>query len=343
MTETKQQSCQNKGCGKYFTPDSLETCYFHPGGPVFHDALKGWSCCEKRVVDFDAFLKIAGCTVGKHSAVATQPVVAPKKVEPAPVAPAAADPAAADPAAADPSKPKAEVFQVSSTPVPEKPSVPKIPECELHDKPDAVIEMGTKCKRPSCGKPWVGEQSRDETCIYHAGSPVFHEGSKGWSCCPRKVLEFEEFLKIAGCKSGLHRFTSGQDGPVIVECRKDWYQTQDKVIISIFAKKVDKQNTQIQFHDSRLLVDVKFEDGSIFPFHTDLFQPIDPAASKFTIFGTKIEITLAKANGMSWAAIEPRSDITSWTTFGLTGTGGGTVGAKDALIAGDAPMHLLQK
>lgn len=114
------------------------------------------------------------------------------------------------------------------------------------------------------------------------------------------------------------------------------------MIISIFAKKVNKDKTVILFKENRLDVDIVFEDESIFPFHTELFQPIVAEECTFHIFGTKIEIKLQKANGISWAAIEPRSDIKSWTTFGLQNTGGGTVGAKEALIAGDAPLHALK-
>lgn len=29
---------------------------------------------------------------------------------------------------------------------------------------------------------------------------MFHEGSKGWTCCKRRVLEFEEFMRIEGCR-----------------------------------------------------------------------------------------------------------------------------------------------
>lgn len=33
-----------------------DSCTYHPGQPVFHDALKGWSCCKKRSTDFTEFL-----------------------------------------------------------------------------------------------------------------------------------------------------------------------------------------------------------------------------------------------------------------------------------------------
>ena len=51
----------------------VDVCVFHPGVPVFHDAmkvrlcilllfiyfsLKGWSCCKKRCIDFTDFLNI---------------------------------------------------------------------------------------------------------------------------------------------------------------------------------------------------------------------------------------------------------------------------------------------
>ena len=31
---------------------------YHSGAPVFHDAYKSWSCCEKKTTDFTEFLNI---------------------------------------------------------------------------------------------------------------------------------------------------------------------------------------------------------------------------------------------------------------------------------------------
>ena len=57
-------SCYNRGCGKKFSPrdnppDSTH-CTFHPGAPFFHDAYKGWSCCNKKCTDFTEFLNTPG-------------------------------------------------------------------------------------------------------------------------------------------------------------------------------------------------------------------------------------------------------------------------------------------
>ncbi|CAO3580562.1 unnamed protein product [Absidia cylindrospora] len=61
--------CTHQGCGKDFGEETNidNACQFHSGAPVFHEGLKGWSCCKKRVDDFDAFLQIPGCTFGRHS------------------------------------------------------------------------------------------------------------------------------------------------------------------------------------------------------------------------------------------------------------------------------------
>ncbi|KAJ3277102.1 hypothetical protein HDV01_000154 [Terramyces sp. JEL0728] len=308
-------SCANKACGKEY--NETEDCHYHPGAPVFHDALK-----------------IPGCTLGKHSLVAVQqPVKAPTpKVEQKKVEKELPKDA-----------PKVEEFKIGQAKVEKEKEPVKIPEQELHDAKDAAIEAGQKCKRPSCGLPYHSESSREEECVYHSGQPVFHEGSKGWGCCNRKVLEFDEFLKIKGCCKGKHRFTNGaaQQGPVIVDCKKDWYQTPDKVNVSVFAKKVNKEESKVVFGKQRLEVDIKFLDGSIHKLHTDLFQPIVPDQSTFEILSTKIEIILKKANGISWAVLEQNANVTSWTTFGITG-GVGSVGSKEAVVASDAPIHILK-
>lgn len=53
--------CTHKGCGKEFDDNSLDDCVHHPGGPIFHEGLKSWSCCNdvnKPVLEFDEFIKI---------------------------------------------------------------------------------------------------------------------------------------------------------------------------------------------------------------------------------------------------------------------------------------------
>ena len=61
--------CQRKGCQKNFniTDNNATACVYHCGQPVFHDAVKFWSCCaDKKCYDFDEFLAVKGCSVGVH-------------------------------------------------------------------------------------------------------------------------------------------------------------------------------------------------------------------------------------------------------------------------------------
>jgi hypothetical protein len=65
--------CQRKGCGQTFIVENNtidnggNDCCYHEGQPVFHDAVKFWSCCsEKKCYDFDTFLAVPGCAKGLH-------------------------------------------------------------------------------------------------------------------------------------------------------------------------------------------------------------------------------------------------------------------------------------
>lgn len=60
---------------------SKESCRYHPGVPVFHDAYKGWSCCNKKSVDFTEFLNFKGCTLSEHSNEKPPEPVKPEKEE----------------------------------------------------------------------------------------------------------------------------------------------------------------------------------------------------------------------------------------------------------------------
>lgn len=61
--------CQRKGCQKVFNlaENCAAACCYHSGQPVFHDAIKLWSCCpDKKCYDFDEFMAVKGCSIGWH-------------------------------------------------------------------------------------------------------------------------------------------------------------------------------------------------------------------------------------------------------------------------------------
>jgi hypothetical protein len=77
---------------------------------------------------------------------------------------------------------------------------PPPPESE-DDDPSLEVPKGKICRRKACGFQYEGGEREAEKCVFHPGAPIFHEGSKGYTCCKRRVLEFDEFMKIEGCKT----------------------------------------------------------------------------------------------------------------------------------------------
>ncbi|GAA5996355.1 cysteine and histidine-rich domain-containing protein [Rhodotorula paludigena] len=345
-------TCTRRGCGKSFDPahnDSPE-CSFHPGAPVFHEGLKSWSCCadtNKPVTDFDDFMKLAPCATGTHS---SEPVEPAKPVVTSAAAAPAAGPSSTSAdgketyGAAAPTEPASKL--------PPLPSAPKLahqdkvqkpastPYVEEQDDPAVEIKTGMRCKRKACGHEYDGQDRTDEECRYHAGVPIFHEGSKGYSCCKRRVLEFDEFLRIEGCRTGRHLFVgpkkSDEAEEVLVDCRVDHYQTPRSVIVSVFGKQADKEASSVKFEVEAMHVDLILPSRKRFTKSFPLYGPIDPAASSYKVLGTKCEIELAKADARSWPSITTLDpDLASKFQMQLAfsaGGGRGTVGAKDAVL-----------
>lgn len=197
--------------------------------PFFHDAYKGWSCCNKKSVDFTEFLNIKGCQLTKHSNVKPSEPVKPRLSPHEEAAAAAAADAAAVP------------VPVRKPIEPIKPSLLQRPDFEaplqriepvvapaLRASIDAIVPIisrsseadaaeqrqqkigavlpGTICKNGGCGQAYETPASNQQPCVHHPGVPVFHEGLKYWSCCTKRTSDFAQFLAQKGCQTGVHRW-----------------------------------------------------------------------------------------------------------------------------------------
>ncbi|WEW55791.1 hypothetical protein PRK78_001224 [Emydomyces testavorans] len=305
--------CVHKGCGKEFE-DPDEPCHYHPGPPEFHEGHKGWKCCKPRVLNFDEFLAIPPCTVGKHSTVDDTPAAEPPKtgVEAAEETEAAIRKTAPI-SQTRPSHPPV-TLGATGIHTPARAGTPAPPESESDD-PSLEIPANSECRRRGCTTKYTSGASRnEEECAHHPGQPIFHEGSKGWSCCKRRVLEFDEFMKISGCKTKKrHLFIGkGSKGEEKVDTvRTDFYQTASTVIVSFYLKKIDKNTAKVEFSSpTTIQFDLPTTDNKRYRDTYNLFAPIDPEKSEFKIMGTKLELTLVKADGSSWPVL--RSDD-KWT------------------------------
>ncbi|KAK4143217.1 cysteine and histidine-rich domain-containing protein [Dichotomopilus funicola] len=311
------QKCVHQGCGKEYT-DPEEVCRYHPGPPIFHEGQKGWKCCKPRVLTFEEFMTIPPCTEGKHSTTDLPPKIEKKE---------AADPALLAAAGTSTNLPPAPPRAPVAT-APQHVPTPPPPAPESDDDDDSVeIPDGRMCRRKACGVSYKkGAGKREgEKCVHHPGAPIFHEGSKGYSCCKRRVLEFDQFMKIEGCTTKeRHLFVgsgkkdgagggsadAGGGGEELLETvRHDFYQTPSAVIASFFLKKINKDAAKVEFQEQTLVLDLPTTDAPVpkrYKASVPLYGLVDPAKSTFKILGTKLEVSLAKADGNSWPVL--RSD-----------------------------------
>ncbi|KAK5937829.1 hypothetical protein PMZ80_009958 [Knufia obscura] len=311
------QKCVHKGCGKVFT-DPEEACVYHPGPPVFHEGQKGWDCCKPRVLTFDEFLEIPPCTTGKHSTVDDTPQPAKKEPQIEDNAPrlkpisTTSDTTTPQPAAnIDPAK-----ESLAAIAPPTKPSTPDPRLEEDSDDPDAPIPPNTTCKRRSCQKNSKEVSSKEESCTFHPGVPIFHEGSKGWTCCKRRVLEFDEFMKIEGCKTRQgHCFVgkrskknqgSENQEEILEDVRNDFYQGSNTLNVSFYLKKIDKERAKVEFlaDGSGVDLDLPTSDGKRFTKRVETWKDIIPEKCEKKILGTKLEMVLfKKEGGLGWPVL----------------------------------------
>ncbi|KAH9934685.1 chord-domain-containing protein [Fomitopsis serialis] len=330
--------CTNRGCSQEY--DSAEnkgdSCTYHPGAPVFHEGLKSWSCCSdvnKSVLDFDEFMKIPGCTNGPHS-------------DAAPKTDAAKPSTGANLKLTETQAGGKETYSTTLAPqqiaLSSIASAPAAPEPEEEDDLSASVAPGTKCKRNGCKTLYESDGANrkgdrpEATCTYHPKAPIFHEGSKGYLCCKRRVLEFDEFLKIEGCKTGRHLFvpknkeTSAEQ---FTECRIDHYQTPADVHVSVFAKQADKERSTVKIEENAIHLDLYLPASKRFKKSIELFGPVDPSASSFKYYGTKVELDLRKTDARSWPVLEKSvRDLGKVNiTFGVGGRTG-TIGAKSIIL-----------
>lgn len=158
----------------------------------------GWKCCKPRVLTFDEFMEIEPCTEGKHSTTDKPPQVEKKEV-PADGAAVLKEATTANNNALPTAMPRGPI----ATPTPSSATPPPPPPESEDDDASLEIPDGRVCRRRACDASYKKgvERSDAENCVHHPGVPIFHEGSKGYSCCKRRVLEFDEFMKIEGCKT----------------------------------------------------------------------------------------------------------------------------------------------
>ncbi len=287
-------------------------------------------------------MEIKPCTEGKHSTTDLQPKIEKKKPVDVSsgtgstegVGPALPRTPISMPSREKPSASGTAEGTTAATPTVAPPAKPTGPPPDSdEDDPALEIPDGRMCRRRGCGVAYSKGTSRDgESCVHHPGAPIFHEGSKGYSCCKRRVLEFDQFMKITGCQTKpRHLFVGsgkkgkgaggeagkqngggdGSDEELLDTVRFDFYQSPTALTVSFFLKNIDKTQAAVAFSAQGIDLDLPTTDKppatrKRLRQHVPLYSVIDPAKSRYTIMGTKLEVVLAKATVSSWPVL--RSD-----------------------------------
>ncbi|KAF2356787.1 CHORD domain [Trinorchestia longiramus] len=290
--------CYNKGCGQKFDPKdkNTETCLHHPGEPIFHDADKVWSCCNKRSKDFTEFLSMPGCTVGSHNSV--KPDIPPKYVPPPTFESKVTEPQPRPPLDSEMMVLKPTV-SASLKQLLQKNTENGAEQNSAAD-PGTGIKIGEHCKRNCCKATYEGPSSSLELCTHHPGGPVFHEGMKYWSCCRRMTSDFTEFLAQVGCSTGSHLWTEDKSESCRSDCRYDWHQTGSHVYVTVYAKGAEPAFTEVSVNPVRLTASITYSRSLRFQLDAELVGVIDPMQSSVTLAATKVEIKLKKHEVKTW-------------------------------------------
>ncbi len=230
--------CQRIGCDCFYDPSSSSSsskkCVYHSKPPTFRDGEKCWPCCNKRSKDFNTFLSIEGCCEADEHTQEKPPqpqkqrggVVFrssdkggfPQREAAAAAAAAAAKHPFDDEDDASKKCPRcSNGFKCEDHPEESRKNEEKermrreerkrIQKKEEEERMNADPNAEQTCTRAGCGMKFRESENTDTACRYHSGKPIFHERSKGWSCCAsgkKAVYDFDEFLKIKTCKIGRH-------------------------------------------------------------------------------------------------------------------------------------------
>lgn len=93
--------------------------------------------------------------------------------------------------------------------------------------------------------------------------------------------------------------------PIKAKIREDWYQTNEFIIITIYAKNINPDTLSVEYHDNSVSVSFPNGPGSEYNYNIEpLYESIDPSNCNHVVKSTKLEINLAKKTSKKWPSLE---------------------------------------
>jgi hypothetical protein len=129
--------------------------------------------------------------------------------------------------------------------------------------------------------------------------------NKGETFVRRKRKERKRRRDAVDCEVCFIHLSRNISKLIINSNRSDFYQTSSTVIASIYLKKIDKESSTIKFTSpTSIELDLHTSDKKRYTADFPLYGKIDPEKSSFRIVGTKLELTMAKADGAGWPVLK---------------------------------------
>lgn len=100
-----------------------------------------------------------------------------------------------------------------------------------------------------------------------------------------------------------------KQAPLKAKIRDDWYQSNEGVTLTIYAKNIKQETLLVEFGPKSVLILFPSADNAEYNFNVDpLFADIDTSKSSYRVFLTKLEVSLVKKAAGKWATLEGSGD-----------------------------------
>ena len=170
-----------------------DSCRYHSGPVIFHDAKKGYQCCNVIVYDWDEFSQIPGCVIGSHCNEKKDTTFFKSNT--------------VDNAERSLKNNGVVIKTIQDLDRELEEKRKKEAEDRKDDVPIIVTnEAGLYiCSNFGCNKPYNPEENTEESCSYHPSGPGFHDVRKFWTCCNKQAWDWDEFSLLTPCTKGIHK------------------------------------------------------------------------------------------------------------------------------------------
>ncbi|XP_062866550.1 protein SGT1 homolog isoform X2 [Trichomycterus rosablanca] len=97
--------------------------------------------------------------------------------------------------------------------------------------------------------------------------------------------------------------------------KRDWYQTESQVTVTLMVKNVKKEDVSITFHERELKMLLKLPSGEDYCLDIHLLHPVVPEQSTYKILSTKVEIKMKKTEAIRWEKLEGEGNLPNLKHF----------------------------